>query len=345
MSQTAKPKEAAIKLKGYKSNLGMFLKLHSDYGVYSGAYNCILVDKKPMNEYPEYNGYFLVPSICIIEKIVKKPAEVKEYKLKDCYFDLNIQKVIDASFVKRKWDDEQEITSLECTLVGITGEMISLMYEPIMTEPTEDVVPATVDFDLKEIYIENLDKPEQIKIKSTEPGYFGNKVIELDLSKCVHYHELDEMLTPEFLIHKKPCVLPSKTFYNIVRNYVKTNYDPKSFRISSDCDFCFTVQKIVKVKPFKKEFTDYFNSRKGKKVIKTVDSKEVRVLNITNKVDNYRDHDCLPDLHANSLKELKESLENFLTDLMIELKSEVQECKHCCGLGHIVKPVDLKVKL
>lgn len=343
MTESGKPKEVKIKLKGYKSNLGMFLQLHSN-SFMSCSY--LLIDKKPMNEYPEYKGYFLVPLNCSIEKILKKPALVKEYKLKDCYQELSLPKVIDASLVKREWDDEKELTVFTCSVSGVTSEMISVVYQEVLAEPTEEIVPVDVDFDVKEIYIENLDRPEETKVKLTETDHFKHKVQELDLSKCVYYHELEELLTPEFLMHKKPCVLPSKTFYNIVRNYIKSNYDPKHFRISSDYDFCFTVNKLVAVKPYQKEFTDYFaRGKKSKKVLKTVDCKEVKVLNITNKVDNYKDHDCLPDLHGDSLKDMKERLEEFLSNLMTELKSEVQECEHCKGLGHIVKPVDLKVKL
>ena len=52
------------------------------------------------------------------------------------------------------------------------------------------------------------------------------------------------MLTPEFCIHERPCKLTSKKqMYSIVRNWIKTNINPKCAEITNDYDFCFTVKR------------------------------------------------------------------------------------------------------
>ena len=55
----------------------------------------------------------------------------------------------------------------------------------------------------------------------------------------------DEISTDPALLQEKPCLLSSEESYAIIRAHVKANIDHKVAAITSDYDFCFTVEKII----------------------------------------------------------------------------------------------------
>jgi hypothetical protein len=73
---------------------------------------------------------------------------------------------------------------------------------------------------------------------------------EFEIVKMEHtpkYNLLDRITTHPVLLQTKPCYLTNEESYKIIRNHVKVNINPKYAKITSDYDFCFTVEKVIEL--------------------------------------------------------------------------------------------------
>jgi hypothetical protein len=166
-------------------------------------------------------------------------------------------------------------------------------------------------------------------------AYQGQK--ELDLSKVVHYYELEELLTPDLLLHNRPCYITADQTYEIVRNHIKNNINPKYARITSDYNFCFTVKKNIQIKPFirKTEITKSNGKSYAKPKFNTnkIEYKQVELFEMCPSKP-YRDYTCIKGFKGASLSDLVENMKLYLEELMEVINAPVAECQHCNGTGH-----------
>lgn len=233
-----------------------------------------------------------------------------------------------------------------------TGEshcesLIDNMYDVHFSEEIKELTSVNDKFDfyIREVEIENLDKPEKISLKySSNNLHRDNKISEVDLLSLTTYDDLLLALTPDFMYHNLPCKLSSGVLYSIVRNYIKSN-PSDNYRIESDYDFVFRVKKVVKMEPYDYTFTPF--GKKKSKTIKKI-TKEYDLFEIVpdNKNRNsYKNSTLIPEIEASSFKELVSKLEDLLREVMIKLTEEVVECKHCSGKGCHINKVDFRVNL
>lgn len=325
-----------FKIKLYRTNLGLCIRRDDSY--YHHHFDNIKVNG--ISPQPLNNNWFILKAqdAIITVEVLKKPAPVLKYwELEDQYKGTfnNIPELIKAEGLDKTYDDDLGKT----IWVGEYSEFAKF-YKPFYEEQDALYEEATFDItDLGYLEIDNPTKPESMKVTTLQGDYAKKNTV--DITSLVHYEEFEKMLTPEFMLHTRPCVLPSQQMYAIVRNYIKDNINPSVAKITSDYNFCFNVKRIVTIKPvaFKTEIhTPRGNSYKPprfKDATKT--TKEVDVFEMTHALERYKGYTPIAELKGDNLQDLFNNLKAYLEDLMQHINSPLEECKHCNGTGHIWK--------
>lgn len=321
-----------MKLKAYKTNLGLFIQ-QEGYPKYE-SYKLNGVDiKHPSSE------WLLLKDVHHIDffEIMKKGSP------KHTGYTLKISSIASEEIpLNLSVEDVEPYTDDD----GDTGwknySDFQALYKAVY-EPVPDVweqLPVEVEV-VREIHIDNYENPVKMSVgtsvKMQDPQWNTSDLLD----KVVLYEDLERILTPEFLLHERPCQLAPMQLYSIIRNWIKVNINPKAAYITSDYDFCFTVKRRVTIKPLtiktevKKQngrsyATPKFNT-------KQVSFKDEILFEMAPKA--YNSYPVLEHWHASSLMEMAEQLKNYLDILMQEINTEAEECPHCKGLGAIVNNI------
>lgn len=333
-----------INLIAYKTNIGLFLKPES---YFSTALNNCLINGR----YPEKvsNEWYKINETSITDFKRKQVASTKQtgWKLKSPKVPgiSGVPETLAMQDLRECWDKDSETKEFTGDYSGIAG-----LYEPVYEIQEESFVDEEFSLNItKEFHVENYSSPVSMKISQSGEGY--SKPQEVDLTKITCWEEIERLLTPEFLLHERPCKLTSTAMYRIVRQHVRQNINPLVCKITSDYDFCFTVKKTIEVKPYtarKEKFRANFKSFNPPRFeTNTVQSKEVEVFKMSHNTAEsgsrpYKGYDAIPELQADNLQQLAEKLKVYLEELMQELNTPVYECKHCNGTGHIITEIELK---
>ena len=194
---------------------------------------------------------------------------------------------------------------------------------------------------LGQINVEENEWLPNIKFNVLADSQWAHKEIkQIDLTSIIRYEELEKMLVPEFLLHKRPCSLSSTQTYEIVRQYVKENIDPKQAVVTSDYAFCFTVKKKVAIKPYIHTWEE--KKPNGKSYTRpriknrTIEWKEVEIFEMTNEKDKYKKYTPIKGFSGDSLEDLIENIKLYLDELMYNINVPVHECEHCNGTGYLI---------
>lgn len=330
-----------VKFLAYKSNIGLILK--ADSGYYRQDLSSVnLINNKVVS--PLNNGWYLLDDHEIVSVQKKVPESLVhigwELDITSPVAGLSLPETQTTEELKCFYNCDKEEYEYQGDLAAV-GNLYKKVYEKV-PERWEDV-----DFEvqvLREIEIDNLSKPVEMKVMSYNQGQFGVKPLEFDLKAVTSWSELEKILTPEFLLHERPCEISSQNLYKIIRTHIVQKLDRTKCKITSDYDFCFTVKRIVQVKPYVVRREQYKTGIRSYSPPKfkdeTVSTKEVECFEMTHtEVENgkgYKGYTIIPALKAKNLKELSEYLKQYLDDLIADLNSTVVECEHCNGTGHIV---------
>lgn len=328
------PAKQSVTLKVYKTNLGLFLK--SEYPLSHSITNYKINGKLLKELAPSENNGFMflkdVHEIISVEKLTTGVQKVVGYILKiaavaneEIPLKLSLEEVqqyYDEVEEEWKWTNYQHIRDL-------------YKSETVKLEDTWEQVNFQVQV-LREFYIENYEEPIKTTVTLAKESVgklpYGHSNLLQDI---VQYSDIVKLLTPEMLLHTKPCALSSTQVFQIVRQYVKENIDRNYSRITSDYDFCFTVKKVFKVKPYVKKIEIY--KANGKRYsapkFKTENVTETmeEVFNIAPKA--YSDYNVAPQWEADSLKDMAEQVKVYLDNLMEVINSPLKECACCGGTG------------
>lgn len=332
-----------VKFIAYKSNLGLILKV--DAGYYRQDLSSTnLINNKVVS--PLNNGWYLLDEhevVSVQKKIPESLVQVGwELDITNPIEGLGLPKTQTTEELKCFYNCDKEEYEYQGALAGVGG-----LYKKVFEKVPERW--ENVDFEvrvLREIEIDNLSKPVEMKVMSYNQGQFGVKPLEFDLKSVTTWGELEKILTPEFLLHERPCEISSQNLYKIIRTHIVQKLDRTKCKITSDHDFCFTVKRIVQVKPYVVRREQYKTGIRSYSPSKfkneTVSTKEVDCFEMTHdQADGngrgYKGYTIIPSLKANNLKELSEYLKQYLDDLIADLNSTVVECEHCNGTGHIVQ--------
>lgn len=194
-----------------------------------------------------------------------------------------------------------------------------------------------------EFSVENLsDDIGDIKLTWQEKAGWSYKEKTVDLSSIARYNELEEMLIPDLVIHNRPCSVDVETTYKIIRNYVKENINGKYARVKSDYDFCFSVDKVIPIKPYelktevlKKNNRSYAKPRFNTKLIQ---NKTVEVFEMCPKP--YQKYTTIKGFSGKNLRDLADNIKSYLEDLVDFLNTPLVECECCQGVGHVLEKFD-----
>lgn len=337
------PAKSVMKLIAYKSNLGLILKSNTTYYSENLSATHFLINGKSCT--PLNGNWFLLDDKEITSVQKKVPESLVhigwELDITNPIAGLGLPKTQTTEELKCLYNCDKEEYEYQGVLAGV-GSLYKKVFETA-PERWEDV-----DFEvqvIREIEIDNLSKPVEMKVMSYNQGQFGVKPLEFDLKAVTSWSELEKILTPEFLLHERPCEISSQNLYKIIRTHIVQNLDRTKCKITSDHDFCFTVKRIVQVKPYVVRREQYKTGIRSYSPPKfkneTVSTKEVDCFEMTHdQADGngrgYKGYTIIPALKAKNLKELSEYLKQYLDDLIADLNSTVVECEHCNGTGHIV---------
>ena len=165
----------------------------------------------------------------------------------------------------------------------------------------------------------------------------GNRMVSI--SSVASFSELSEMMTPDLLLHNQPCSISSEQTYKIIRKHVSDNIDPKWAVITSDYDFCFTVKKKIAIKPITRTYEQTkSNGRsyaKPRLSTKTTTHKESEIFEMTHSGRCYKGYTPISGFKGDSLQELINNIDQYLSELMTYINEPLSECQHCNGTGHI----------
>ena len=321
-----------MKFKAYKTNLGMFVQpQNSVYG--SHRLNGSISLQAGWNHLKD------VFEITSYETLQNGSTVTVGYVLKiSSVANDEIPLNLTAEEVGSYYDDDEEET------VWTNYNDYKALYKPV-TETLPSVwkeVPFELEV-IREIQIDNYETPLQMTIgtpvRMQEPNWQSSD----DLSKVVLYEDIERILTPEFLLHERPCQLAPAQLYSIIRNWIKMNINPKVAFISSDYDFCFSVKRRIAIKPVTVK-TEIKNQRgrsyaTPKFTTKQVAYKDEMLFEMAPKA--YNNYPVLTHWYASNLKDMAEQLKQYLQDLMDEINAEVVECEHCKGVGAIVTKINV----
>ncbi|KLU15020.1 MULTISPECIES: hypothetical protein [Xenorhabdus] len=159
------------------------------------------------------------------------------------------------------------------------------------------------------------------------------------INQNIKHSLIDSIIVPAPLLASSPCKISSKEMYDLVRQHVKDNINPKLARITSDYDFCFEVKKIIPLlEPCTFSYRDMFartKKQRGKIHFKTATSKEITIYEMTHNQRNYNGYTPIKEFSASNEWELKEMIDNFLSELMDVIHAPIEECPHCNGTGYL----------
>lgn len=159
----------------------------------------------------------------------------------------------------------------------------------------------------------------------------GGKFIKENFT--VKYGLLDQLTVLPVMLPNRPCSISGEDLYRMIRNRVNREIDNHYARVTSNYDFCFTVQKVIKLadpEPYKQ---DIGTKRKPHVITKYRNERTITVFQSAPKA--YQSYTVQQGIVANNYEELEEKVETYISDLIKEINKPLQDCPHCKGLGVI----------
>lgn len=337
-----------IKIQYYSTNIGVFFKFDGYYSYSTiGQNNIVEINGKDVTSLVPNNGwYHFEGELKDFKKRNPPKSEQIGWKLKNP--DIASEKIPSVLSLKEltyTYDPEDEDSDGKIYM----GEYadIGVLYEPMLEAVPEEISLVEVELvKLRDLHVENYNVPSEMKVQ-IQDGNYGGKTQVQDLSTIAVFSDIERMLTPDFLIHARPCSLTSHQVYKIIRAHVLNNIDGKVARVTSNYDFCFAVDKVIETKPYstkKEQLTRSGRSYKPPRFTTgTKSTKQQKIFEMTWKGAHngggYTGYTCIEPWEADSLQELYDNMQKYLSDLMEEINKPVIECQHCNGLGCITKVI------
>lgn len=321
-----------MKLLGIKTDIGFWVSDNLKANEYhSSKIKNYRFDGQQPGETFHKDWFSLVsePSKC--ERIVPEKTEIVSYELKNEFppTDRAPQTVDKEFFV---WDSETD-TVANSDIKGLYKAVQKTTPEQYTKEPLEIEVIATVD-NVSLLSGLNYDVRHG-QWPNSQPGYIITKA----------KHEIvDKIFFPKVLLPTRPCKLSSYQSFQIIRNHIKDNIDPKYAEITSDYDFCLSVAKKIRVTDRESYQVDTNNSifsnrkRKPKYETRYRTDRKIVVYETAPQKENgvYKGYTKTEGFEAGNYRELEEKIEKFLNNLMEAINKPFIDCPNCKGQGVIV---------
>lgn len=179
--------------------------------------------------------------------------------------------------------------------------------------------------------IEEIKEPSSFSYKCLDSTPITNSNIKYDL--------ISQIINPSILLHTQPCKLSHKQTYDIIRAYIKDNINYNVAKITSDFDFCFTVEKIINLaKPY--EYTKDVSTGRHKPKYKTIlqSTRQVKLFEMCHK--SYQSYPVIEPFAGDNDDDLKNNIDSYLSELISIINEPICECEYCNGTG--VKLINVK---
>lgn len=188
----------------------------------------------------------------------------------------------------------------------------------------------TRKYDLEEEGFEDIDF--KLNIIAEIDGNFEIKRQDYDLKHSL----LDKITTHPVLLVNKPCELSKKQSYNIIREHIKQNIDPKYAEITSDYDFCLTVKKKIEIEPeaYQVNLNAGYSRRKPKYETRFKRARAIEIYKTS--PEGYQGYPTIENFTGKNADDLKGNVDKFLEELMEKINEPLVECKCCKGLGVVL---------
>lgn len=189
--------------------------------------------------------------------------------------------------------------------------------------------------------VNNFKISTEIKYDAVRKAFSSEKGLTTEYqitNENINHQLFDKMIFPEIMLHTRPCSISSQDLFNLVRQHIKTNIDNKVAKITSDYNFCFSVKKLIPLlEPETVSYTNMFaRTKKERNKIKysTKTFKEVDIFEMTHDRENYSGYTTIQPIFADSELELKNKIDEFLSNLMEIINKPLELCLHCKGTGY-----------
>ncbi|WP_340619308.1 hypothetical protein [Xenorhabdus siamensis] len=276
--------------------------------------------QKPKRTFRE--GWFEISSYPKkVERLITGEKQNKRFKLKD------------KEIVNSKLPLEIMYSDIHKFDESILDSLYSITYDIV----PDYLLSIDVEFNLL-CEVDNFkDAPEFNYPAGKKMDFLNNQYNVTNLN--IKHSLVDRIILPAPLLANSPCEISSKEMYDLVRQHVKDNINPELARITSDYDFCFEVKKIIPLlEPHTYSYRDVFartKKQRQKLHFKTVKSKDISIYEMTHEQQNYKGYTAIKGFSASNEWELKEMIDNFLSELMNTINAPIEQCPHCNGTGYL----------
>ena len=227
---------------------------------------------------------------------------------------------------------------------ALPEKIINRRYELKAGYPISELTPSVLKedpndedssfYDVRNLYFLNYEKEpggmEEVEIKLTIISEEDNfKIVKQDFP--VSYGILDKITVNPVLLPIKPCLIKAANLYRIIREHVKKHIDGKYARITSDYDFCFTVQKSIKLSIPHAYKQDIGTKRRPNIITKYNNDRMVEVFQMA--PSPYQNYTVLEPIRGETYEDLQNKITKYLNDLMDVINQPIKECPHCNGSG------------
>lgn len=270
-----------------------------------------------------------------VKEMRHQPPINKRYELKDKDFcSEKIPMVLDYEVAVYK-DDEGY------TCWNEPYKMYSSLYE-YKEDPQEDIL-VDVEYAIEvivELNIDEIENPPAMNYSVQKTNWLSDGTTLLK-NDSVKHQVIDRIICPSILLHNKPCSLSSKQVYDILRQYIKENINPKVAHITSDYNFCFTVKKLIGLEKPIERSREILNTRgrsykNPKFKYDYVKARDVEIFEMTNKDDRYKGYTPIEGIIAENEYDLTEKMDKLCEDTLALINEPLVECPHCHGYGVIL---------
>ncbi len=257
---------------------------------------------------------------------------------------------LDCDRIPKELTREQAGEQINCSTFQWKPEYD--IYKSLYLAVSDEQPPIEADDEFEYIVLANIDdvkEPKKISYPFKETGVYGQSGNVSN--ENVKHSIIDQIVYPALTIHERPCRLTSKQTYDIVREHIKLNINPKVAKITSDYDFCVTVEKIIPIaKPYSYQYdankSIFGRKRKPEMKERWVGDKKIVCFEMTSVEDDYKGYTPIKPFEGKSEDDLKEQIDLYLEALMAYINEPMKECPHCDGAGVLfnneVEPVTAK---
>ena len=252
--------------------------------------------------------------------------------------------LIDMSFER---EDVPSYIGKDDMVKGEYGWALGEKYERLeslysLESDEQPAIEVAVEFELVIVLEleEDLIEVEKFKYPRTKKWDTPQSYIRRD---NIEHRVLDKIIFPSLVLPSRPTRLTSEESYALVREHVVRNIDSAGATITSNYDFCFTVEKVIRLaKPY--SYKREVKTARGKSYRRRryreiyVSARKMTVFEMTwagatRRKTGHRGYTIIKGFEGANEHDLHVNIETYLAELMEIINAPLVDCPHCGGMG------------